>query len=116
MGSERDYEERSDRYAEQTEPIRGVGPALTGQAATAAGRAFLVAEYGSEAAVEAVIGRGRPPLGETPGKISPSVTGRLVPARWEEFKRLEKETGRTQSELVREGVELLLQAHRAVAS
>lgn len=116
MVSEHDYEAKSDRYADQSAPTQGAGPALTGVAAAAAGREFLVGEYGSEAAVQAEIRRGRPRLGAPRRGASPSVRGRLTDGDYAAFKELENETGLTQSDLVREGVHLLLQAHQKVAS
>lgn len=116
MVSERDYDARSDYYADQNAPVRGIGPAVTGAAAASAGRDFLIGEYGSEAAVQAEIRRGRPRLGESRRGASPSVRGRLTDVDYAAFKELEVETGLTQSDLVREGVHLLLQAHHKAAS
>jgi len=112
MVSEREFEAASDRYADQSVSVAPIGPALTGEAAAAAGRDFLVAEYGSMEAVEREIRRGRPRVGDTRRGASPVVRGRISEEDFAAFKRLEAETGRTQAELVREGVHLLLERHK----
>ncbi|WP_426625711.1 hypothetical protein ACPPVW_06550 [Leifsonia sp. McL0607] len=112
MVSERDFEAASDRYADQSMPVAPTGPALTGEAAAAAGREFLVAEYGSIEAVEREIRRGRRKVGDTRRGESPVVRGRISDEDFAAFKRLEEATGRTQAELVREGVHLLIERHK----
>lgn len=41
----------TDPFGRKTVPIKDVGPALRGDEAAAAGRAFLLREYGSEQAI-----------------------------------------------------------------
>ena len=101
----------------------GVGPALTGEAAAAEGRAFLLREYGSEAAIEAAMRPGRPALdprgsGERRVKEGPSpvIKGRVPADYLAAIKQLESQTGKSQSELVREGMTLLLKKHHLIGS
>ncbi len=113
MASEREYERLSDRYADQTAATpKPIGPALTGAAAAAAGRGFLVREYGSIDAVEAEIRRGRRRVGDPRKGESPVVRARISDHDFEAFKQLEEETGKKQAELVREAVHLLLIQHK----
>lgn len=115
MDSERDFEAASDRYADPKGPVTPRGPALTGEAASAAGREFMIHEYGSIEAVEREIRRGRPRVGESRRGPSPVVRGALTEEAFEAFKRLETATGKNQAELVRESVQLLFE-HYKVAS
>ena len=112
MDSERDFEARSDRYADPAAPVSPTGNTLTGAEAANAGRSFLLAEYGSEEAIDQLIRRGRPRVGETRSGGSAVVRARISDRDFAAFKKLEDETGKTQAELVREGVNLLLAKHR----
>ncbi|CAN5320800.1 hypothetical protein BH09ACT6_BH09ACT6_03080 [soil metagenome] len=112
MATERDYDQLSDRYTDPAVPVAPVGPVVTGAAAAAAGRAFLVSEYGSEEAVDQLIRRGRPRVGHKRPGESPVVRARISDQDFAAFKQLEDATGKTQAELVREGVHLLLAQHR----
>lgn len=70
---------------------------------------MLVREFGSEEALDEFMRRaGRTRRGETPKGPSPTVRGRLPEADFVAFKRLEQSTGKSQSELLREAVSLLL--------
>lgn len=103
---------RHGRLSDPHGPVpRSTGTVRTGSAAAAEGRAFLVREYGSLQAVEAELRRGRPPVGQDRG-ASPTVRGRVSPAEHEAFRRLQRESGRSQSELVREAVHDLLVKHQ----
>lgn len=113
---EREYEARSDYYADPNTKITAVGPALTGEEAAAAGRDFLISEYGSIEAVEKEMRRGRRKVGDTRQGESPVVRGRISEEDFVAFKQLEQVTGRTQAELVREGIHLLLERHHRIAS
>lgn len=115
MSKDIDYEALSDRYADPSIPVTPTGPALTGEAAAAAGREFAVAEYGSVEAMEREIRRGRPRVGESRRGPSPVVRGALTEADFEAFKKLEEATGKKQADLVRESVHLLFE-HYKVAS
>lgn len=109
------YAELAERLSSGAEPIVGAGAPLFGPEAAAQGRAFLIEAFGSEDAVEEFIRSGRPRLGDEPGKrgASPSVRGRVSEAQLVELRAVMAETGRSQSDLVREGVELVLAKHRA---
>lgn len=82
----------------------------TGAEAAARGRALMLKEHGSEEALDVVLRQaGRPRLGEKPRGASPTVRGRIPAADHERFERLMAETGKRESELVREAVRLLLE-------
>ncbi|MFZ4893038.1 hypothetical protein ACL9RL_01150 [Plantibacter sp. Mn2098] len=102
----------SDDYADPGQQVQPIGPAVTGSEAAALGRDFLVSQYGSAEAVERAIRRGRPRVGEAKKGGSPVVRARISDADFVAFQRLEQATGKTQAELVREGVHLLLERHR----
>ena len=88
----------------------------TGEEAAAAGRAFLLGEYGSEEALDAVLrSAGRPRLGEKPKGASPAVRGRIAEADRAAFDELMRQTGKKESELVREAVHLLLEQHKVAS-
>jgi hypothetical protein len=76
----------------------------------------MLREYGSEAALDKELRQaGRTRLGEQPKGASPTVRGRISDADFAAFKRLEASTGKNQSELVREAVQLLLAEHKMSA-
>lgn len=104
------YEQYASRLTDPETPIRGSGAPLTGEEAAAAGLAFLVDSYGSPEAVERAMHRGRPRIGEDRGP-SPEVRGRVLQSEFNELVQLQQVTGRTRSELVRAGVQLLLAQH-----
>lgn len=56
--------------------------------------------------------RGRPRVGAPRGE-SPVAKGRVTKAEFDELTAIMDESGRTQSELVRRGVQLVIQEHRA---
>ena len=93
-----------------------VGEVRTGGDAAAAGRDFLLQEYGSDKAIADAVRTGRPRVGEPKRGESPTVRARIADADYMAFKELETELGRKQSELVREAVHLLLQHHNKLAS
>ncbi len=106
-----DYDELAARLADPATPLPVPTAVLTGAAAAAEGRAFLLREYGSEEALQRALRPGRPRVG-APGGESPTVRGRISDADFAAFKQLEERTGKKQSELVREAVQLLLAEHR----
>jgi hypothetical protein len=106
-----DYDELAARLTNPATPLPEPDVVLTGDAAAAEGRAFLLREYGSEEALQRALRPGRPRVG-SPGGVSPTVRGRISSADFEAFKRLEESTGKNQSELVREAVQLLLAEHK----
>lgn len=85
----------------------------TGDGAAAAGRDFMLREYGSPEALDAALRTaGRPRLGTKPKGASPTVRGRIAEADRAAFDELIRETGKKESELVREAVHLLLEQHK----
>ena len=113
MATEEDFAALAERLTDPSTPIPKASEISTAAAAAAHGRALMLREYGSEAALDAVLRRaGRTRLGEHPKGASPTVRGRLPEADFAAFKRLEESTGKKQSELVREAVQLLLAEHK----
>lgn len=110
-----DYDALSDRYADPNIPPVPSGPALTGEAAADAGRAFAIDEYGSVEALEAEIRRGRPRIGEEPALSATSRTVRatLSDRDWAAFEQLRERTGARQATLVRNAIHEYLSTHRA---
>lgn len=109
-----DYDGLEGRLTDPHTELASTGQVATGEAAAAAGRDFLLREYGSSAAIErAMIAPGRPRVGERRG-ASPTVRGRITPAEYAALKTLEEQTGRTQSDLVREAVHQLLVRNQLV--
>lgn len=107
-----EYERLAERLTNPSVPLPAPRDVRTGGAAAEAGREFLISQFGSEAAVHNSLRRGRPRRG-APGGTSPTVRGRIPDADFAALKQLGLETGRTQSDLVREAIRLLLIAHRA---
>jgi hypothetical protein len=103
----------ADRLSDPTAPPPKVSEIATGAKAAAHGRALMLREYGTEEALGRVLRRaGRKRVGEQPLGASPTVRGRIPEADFAAFKQLEERTGKNQSELVREAVQLLLAEHR----
>jgi hypothetical protein len=85
----------------------------TGASAAAAGREFLLSEYGSREELDSALHpAGRPRLGEKPRGASPTVRGRIAEADRAAFDQLMQQTGKKESELVREAVHLLLEQRK----
>ncbi|MDR0627682.1 MAG: ribbon-helix-helix protein, CopG family [Bifidobacteriaceae bacterium] len=100
---ERYYQELVERGE-----LPGSGPVLRGRSATEAARRDLMWVTGESdrgAAVRAL--GGRPRLGPGKGR-SPVVRARVSDAEYAELESLAERTGRTQSDLVREGLRLVL--------
>lgn len=106
-----DYDELAARFTDPATPLPDPGAVFTDAAAAAEGRAFLLREYGSEEALRRALRPGRPRVGSPSGE-SPTVRGRISDADFAAFKQLEEQTGKKQSELVREAVQLLLAEHK----
>ena len=112
---EADYDSLAARLTDPQAKLTSAGQVATGEAAAAAGREFLLREYGSPEAVEReLVAPGRPRVGERRG-ASPTVRGRIAPAEYAALKALEEQTGRTQSDLVREAVHQLLVHYELVS-
>lgn len=110
-----DYDALEARLTDPEHPLQSAGQVKTGADAAAEGHAFLLREYGSDAAIAAAMHPGRPRVGDTKRGASPTVRGRISDADYAAFKQLEDATGRTQSELVREAVHDILTAHKLVS-
>ncbi|WP_427004437.1 hypothetical protein [Pseudarthrobacter sp. H2] len=109
-----DYDSLADRLTGDS-PL-GVAAVQFGSDAAASGRAFLLREYGGDAAIRQAIRRGRPRVGDsTPGE-SATVRGRIADVEYRAFMELVTELGKPQSELIREAVHLLLEHHKKLAS
>lgn len=109
-----DYDALSDYYSDPGTVLDPIGPALTGDAATAAGKEFAIQAFGSVEAAEAEIRRGRPRIGHEPVRPTQSrvVRGTLSDRDWAAFETLRATKGAHQSELVREAVHAYLVQHR----
>jgi hypothetical protein len=85
--------------------------ALTGAAAVAASRDMLLwaTETSSFAEAHQALLPGRPRIGENRG-ASPTIRARVTATDYAALTELSQKTGRTQSELVREGIRLVLAA------
>ena len=108
------YEQYAARLTDPSTHLAGSGSPLRGEAATAAGQSFLMEAYGSKDAVKRAMRRGRPQVGQTAG-ASPEVRGRIMPSEFDALEALRKQTGRSRSDLVREGIHLLLQKNKISA-
>ncbi len=110
-----DYDALSDRYADPNVPVTPSTPALTGEAAAAAGRAFAIAEYGSVEAMEAEIRRGRLRIGREPelSATARTVRATLSDQDWAAFEQLRLQTGARQATLVRTAIHEYLAGHKA---
>jgi len=110
-----DFDALEARLTDPSIPLKSARHVATDAAASAAGREFLLREYGSTEVIErAMIAPGRPHVGERSG-ASPAVRGRITPTDYAAFKKLEEQTGRSQSDLVREAVHQLLRRHKLIS-
>lgn len=108
-----DYEALAARLTDPNYEIPLGGELLVGDAARTWGREFLTKEFGSIEAVYEAMGRGRPPVGSQKKGPSPTVRGRISVSDFEEFQALKAATGKSESELVRDAVHLLLEHRKA---
>lgn len=107
-----DYEALAERLTNPATEVRPGETVLRGAEAAAAGRAMMLEAYGSEEALEAAMVRpGRPRIGAKKGP-SPTVRTRVSEEDFALFAQLRQETGRTEAELLREAVHLLLVQHK----
>ncbi|OUE23932.1 hypothetical protein BFL36_07045 [Clavibacter michiganensis] len=129
--TEDEYEELARRLTDPATPVRGVGPILTGEAAAAHGRAFMLREYGSMEAIEQAIEDARrheaekraaagpdagPDADPGPSPASASVVRAVISAADSAaFRELERRSGLEQDELVRRAVHELLVAEKLVS-
>jgi hypothetical protein len=108
------YEELAHRLAEDpAHPLPAPVDVRTGESAAAYGREFLLREFGDEQAIQAAMrkpGRPRKSASDAGARkgASPTVRGRVAAADYDMLARIEAKTGKTESELVREGVALVI--------
>lgn len=110
-----DYEEIIRRLHDPNIPIVGVGEPLVGEEAARAGREMMLREYGSEEALQEALKPGRPALSANGGGPSPTVRARVSREDFDELARLRERTGRTEADLVREGLHLLLERYKTAS-
>lgn len=116
MSTDEDFAALAERLTDPASPAARGSHAASGDAAASRGRTLMLHEFGSEQALDAVLRRaGRVRLGEEPKGASPTVRARIPEADFAAFKQLEVETGKTQSELVRDAVHALLVNHKLVS-
>ncbi|OUE29277.1 hypothetical protein BFL35_16000 [Clavibacter michiganensis] len=125
--TEDEYEELARRLTDPDTPVRGVGPILTGEAAAAHGRAFMLREYGSMEAIEQAIEDARryeagkratadaDPDPDAIPASEPVVRAVIPAADFAAFRELERRSGLEQAELVRRAVHELLVAEKLVS-
>jgi hypothetical protein len=109
-------EELAQRLSESSGPFPEPLSVRTGSDAAAAGREFLLREFGDEQSIEAAMRKpGRPSKKSSPtGAVtanagaSPTVRGRVPLADYRRLQEVEKKSGKTESELVREGIALVI--------
>ncbi|MFJ8896655.1 hypothetical protein ACIRCZ_18880 [Leifsonia sp. NPDC102414] len=107
-----EYEALAARLTDPDTELPAPHNVLGGRVAEAAGRKFMLSEYGSQEALDAALRTaGRPRLESTPKGASPTVRGRIAEADRAAFDQLIEQTGKKESELVREAVHLLLEQH-----
>ncbi|QJU55810.1 hypothetical protein SCB71_01935 [Herbiconiux sp. KACC 21604] len=110
--TEAQYEAVAARLTDPATPLPAPANVQAGAEAEAAGRALMVKEYGSDEALDTVLREaGRPRLGEKARGASPTVRARIPEADRAAFERLMQQTGKRESELVREAVHRLLVEH-----
>ncbi len=113
MATDEDFAALAERLTDPSTSLPKGSEISVGVPAAAHGRALMLREYGSEEALDTVLRRaGRARLGEHSKGASPTVRGRLPEADFAALKLLEERTGKKQSELVREAVQMLLAQHK----
>jgi len=124
-----EHEELARRLTDPEEPMPEPGWVLTGAAAAAYGRAFMLREYGSMKAVEQAIEDARryeaekratadadPDVDPDAILASEPVVRAVIPAAdFAAFRELERRSGLEQEELVRRAVHELLVAEKLVS-
>lgn len=110
-----DYEALIEELTDPNVRLVPTGKALFGDDAARAGREFLLAEYGSEEALQEALKPGRPALSANGGGPSPTVRARVSREDFDELARLRERTGRTEADLVREGLHLVLERYKTAS-
>lgn len=108
-----EFEELAARLVDPATTLPAPKNVSSGPVAAAAGRKFLIAEYGSKEELDVALRTsGRPRLGQVPKGASPAVRGRVPAADRAAFDQLIAATGKNESELVREAVHLLFEQYK----
>ncbi|MFT2753400.1 hypothetical protein [Clavibacter sp. Sh2088] len=120
-----EHEELARRLTDPDEPMPEPGWVLTGEAAAAYGRAFMLREYGSMEAIQQAIEDARryEAAKRADGEADPDaipasepVVHAVIPAAdFAAFRELERRSGLEQAELVRRAVHELLVAEKLVS-
>lgn len=107
-----DYEILESRLMDEAVPVESAGKVKTGADASADGRSFLLVEYDSDESIDKAIRTGRPRVADSKRGPSPTVRGRIGDEDFAALAHLEKLSGKSQSALVREAIQLLLEKHK----
>ena len=110
--TDQEFDDLADRLTDAEYELPRDGFVARGAEAAAHGHQLMAREFVGEAGLALALRAGRPRTGELPRGESPTVRGRISEADFEAFKRLEVQSGKKQSELVREAVHLLLVQNR----
>jgi len=113
-GQEIDYNALSEKLLGDA-PVHAGKPPLRGDAAAAAGHALLLDEYGSDQAINQAVRSGRPRVGDAKRGPSPIVRGRVADSDYVALAKVEQLTGKSESALVREAVQMLLQKYQVAS-
>ncbi|MDA3805397.1 hypothetical protein [Clavibacter sp. CT19] len=121
--TDEEHEALATRLTDPDRPVEAMGPPLTGEAAAAYGRAFMLREYGSMEAIEKAIedarrydAEKRATADPDPSPASESVVRAVISAADSAaFRELERRSGLEQAELVRRAVHELLVAEKLVS-
>ncbi len=117
MKKDAEFEALAARLTDPQTALPTPANVKAGDEAAVAGREFMLAEYGSQGALDEVLrSAGRPRVGVVAKGASPTVRGRIAEADRAAFDQLIAQTGKKESELVREAVHLLLEHHHLIAS
>lgn len=109
MSENDEYVQLAEKYTDTSAPLPAGGASRFGADAAAAGRAFMIEQYGSAEALDAELRKaGRPVTGQVAAGPSPTIRCRISEADYAALQRLGASTGKNQSELMREAVQLLL--------
>lgn len=114
--TEAGYDALAARLTDPNTPLPASTNVRTGDAAAVEGRAFLLPEYGSDAAIQAAIrGPGRPKVGDAHRGPSPVVRGAISEGDFTALEEHLAATGKKQSVIVREAVHAYLVDHKLVS-
>jgi len=100
-----DWSAQAAHYTDPEQPFPQGRPCKPGEGA----EALIIEAFGTRQAAEDFVRMGRPPIGgrERSGE-SRSVRGRVSDEQYDAFKQIMESTGGSQSDLVRQAVDLLI--------